>query len=169
MDSARISAFGIFYGTLASVADPLTNLRLLAISALVIALLTIWLVVSNQLWTRRERPDRRWQRHLDNASTLVTVGVSVMLMYLVLFAVMLGLALAVLDPSFLRSEVEHPIGAGDYLSVAWLSASMGTLAGALGANFDSADAVREATYSQRYHQRRELFDTYEQRERPTGR
>ncbi len=39
---------------------------------------------------------------------------------------------------------------------------MGTLAGALGANFDDPEAVREATYSQRYHERRELFDTYQQ-------
>src|SRR5699024_6425702 len=38
---------------------------------------------------------------------------------------------------------------------------MGTLAGALGSNFDSPESIREATYSRRYHQRRELFDTYE--------
>ena len=154
-------AFGIFYGTLAAVADPLSSPRLLLISALVITLLTWWLIIANQLWNRRGNPDRIWQRRLDNASTLITVGVSVVLMYVILFAAMLVLALTVIDASFLRSQVMHPVGIGDYVRLAWLTASMGTLAGALGSNFDSADAVREATYSQRYHQRRELFDTYQ--------
>ncbi|HEY4557725.1 MAG TPA: hypothetical protein VIG82_06005 [Enteractinococcus sp.] len=37
---------------------------------------------------------------------------------------------------------------------------MGTLAGALGANFDSDDAIRQATYSRRWHERRQMFGTY---------
>lgn len=153
-------AFGIFYGTLAAVADPLSIPRLLLISALVTTLLTLWLIIANGLWNRQDHPEQAWRRPLDNTSTLVTVGVSVLLMYVILVAVMLALSLAVIDASFLRSEVMHPVGLGDYLRLAWLSASMGTLAGALGSNFDSADAVREATYSRRYHQRRELFDSY---------
>lgn len=155
-------AFGIFYGTLAAVADPLSSPRLLLISALVITLLTCWLIITNRLWTRQSHPDRIWQRCLDNTSTLITVGVSVVLMYVILFVAMLVLALTVVDASFLRSQVMHPVGIGDYISLAWLTASMGTLAGALGSNFDSPDAVREATYSQRYNQRRKLFDTYQE-------
>lgn len=159
-------AFGIFYGTLAKVADPLSSARQLLISVLVVAMLTGWLILKNGLWNRRAPAGQRWQRRLDNASTLFTVGVSVTLMYLILFATMLTLALAVVDASYLRSEVLHPVGFRDYLGLAWLSSSMGTLAGALGSNFDRAEAVREATYSQRYHQRRELFDTYEDRQAP---
>lgn len=156
-------AFGIFYGTLAKVADPLTGARQLLISILVVAMLTGWLILKNGLWNRRAPAGQRWQRRLDNASTLITVGVSVTLMYLILFAVMLTLALVVIDASYLRSEVLHPVGFRNYPGLAWLSSSMGTLAGALGSNFDRAEAVREATYSQRYHQRRELFDSYEDR------
>lgn len=155
-------AFGIFYGTLATVADPLSIPRLLLISVLVITVLTLWLIIANRLWNRQEHPEQLWRRRLDNTSTLVTVGVSVLLMYVILVAVMLVLSLAMIDESFLRSEVMHPVGFGDYLRLAWLSASMGTLAGALGSNFDSVDAVREATYSRRYHQRRELFETYQE-------
>lgn len=156
-----VGAFGIFYGTLAPVADALSSLRLLLISALVICVLTGWLIIANQLWSRQRTPGQMWRHRLDNASTVITVGVSVVLMYAVLFIVMLVLCVAVIDISFLRSQVMHPIGIGDYLGLAWLSASMGALAGALGTNVDSADSVREATYSRRYHQRRELFDTYE--------
>jgi hypothetical protein len=157
-------AFGIFYGTLATVADPLSIPRQLLITVLVLGLLTAWLIIRNQLWSRRDHAAQMWQSRLDNTSTIITVGASVTLLYLILFVVMLVLALAVIHPSFLRSEVMHPVGLRDYLGLAWLTASMGTLAGALGSNFDSADAVREATYSRRYHQRRELFDTYEERQ-----
>ena len=156
-------AFGIFYGTLATVADPLSIPRMLLISALVISLLTAWLILRNGLWSTRDDPSQMWRRHLDNASTVITVGVSVVLLYLVVVLLMLVLAVTVLDTSYLRSEMMHPAGVGDYIGVAWLSASMGTLAGSLGANFDSPESVREATYSQRYHERRELFDTYQQR------
>jgi len=154
-------AFGIFYGTLAPVSDALSGPRLLLISALVTCLLTAWLIMVNRLWNRQRTPSQIWRHGLDNTSTVITVGVSVVLMYLILFVVMLVLALAVNDADYLRSQLMHPVGIGDYLSLAWLSASMGTLAGALGSNFDSPESIREATYSRRYHQRRELFDTYE--------
>lgn len=154
-------AFGTFYGTLASVADALPSLRLLLVSILVICAFTSWLIISNNLWSRESEQGGMWRGRLDNLSTIVTVGVSVALMYLILFLIMLVLSLAVIDESYLRSELMHPIGFGDYIDLAWLTASMGTLAGALGSNFDSDEAVREATYSQRYHERRELFDTYE--------
>ncbi|MEX5261666.1 hypothetical protein [Kocuria sp. CPCC 205263] len=38
---------------------------------------------------------------------------------------------------------------------------LAALAGALGSNFDSDEAIREATYSRREHQRRRLADTYD--------
>lgn len=84
-------------------------------------------------------------------------------MYLILVLTMFVLAVAVVDHSYLRSEVMHPIGIRDYIGLAWLSASMGALAGAFGSNFDLTDSVREATYSQRFHERRELFDSYQER------
>ena len=155
-------AFGIFYGTLATVADPLSIPRMLLISALVISLLTAWLILRNGLWSTRDDPSQMWRRHLDNASTVITVGASVVLLYLLVVLLMLIFAVTVLHTSYLRSEMMHPAGVGDYIGVAWLSASVGTLAGALGANFDDPESVREATYSQRYHERRELFDTYQQ-------
>ena len=127
---------------------------------LVTCLLTAWLIMVNRLRNWQRTPSQIWRHGLDNTSTVITVGVSAVLMYR-LFVVMLVLALAVNDADYLRSQLMHPVGIGDYLSLAWLSASMGTLAGALGSNFDSSESIREATYSRRYHQRRELFDTYE--------
>src|SRR5699024_878007 len=84
-------AFGIFYGTLATVADPLSIPRMLLISALVISLRTAWLILRNGLWSTRDDPSQMWRRHLDNVSTVITVGVSVVLLYLVVVLLMLVL------------------------------------------------------------------------------
>src|SRR5690625_3882256 len=70
-------AFGIFYGTLAPVSDALSGPRLLLISALVTCLLTAWLIMVNRLWNRQRTPSQIWRHGLDNTSTVITVGASV--------------------------------------------------------------------------------------------
>lgn len=154
--------FGVFYGTMAPVSDALPVWRLVLISVLVIAALSGWLIVRNKLWNSTPGRDVTWRRGLDNASTVITVGLSVVLLYAALVVILLIMAFAVLDTAYLRDELLHQIGVLDYVKLGWLCASMGTMAGALGANFDSEESVREATFSRRYHERRKLFDSYEE-------
>lgn len=156
-------AFGIFYGSLASVADALSLWRLGLISVLAVSVLATWLIFRNNLWNFGKGRDEIWRQGLDNASTVLTVGLSVLLLYIGLVVAMLALAVVVLAPGYLHSELQRPVGALEYLKLAWLSAGMGTMAGALGANFDHEDAVREATFNRRYHERRELFESYQER------
>lgn len=155
-------AFGVFYGTMAPVSDALALWRQVLISVLVIAALSGWLIVRNKLWNSEPGRDVTWRRGLDNASTVITVGLSVILLYGALALILLIMSFAVLDTAYLRNELLHPIGVLDYVKLGWLSASMGTMAGALGANFDSQESVREATFSRRYHERRKLFDGYDE-------
>lgn len=154
--------FGVFYGTIAPVSDALSVWRLAVISVLAIAALSGWLIVRNKLWNSRPGRDVTWRRGLDNASTVITVGLSVILLYSALVIILLIMTFAVLDTAYLRDELLHPVGVLDYVKLGWLCASMGTMAGALGANFDSEESVREATFSRRYHQRRKLFDSYDE-------
>lgn len=158
-------AFGVFYGTIAQLADALPPLRLAGISVLVIAALSAWLIFSNHLWDRERDRERGWRHAVDNVSTVITVGVSVLLMYLVLFAVMLTMSLVVVESGYLESQVGRPVGFRQYFDLAWLAASLGIMAGALGSSFDSDDAVREATYSQRFHERRKMFGTYKKQQK----
>ena len=157
-------AFGVFYGSLTSLADTLSPWRLALISLLVIAVLTAWLIRRNSLWNTERGSDEIWRSDLDNASTVITVGLSVLYLYVGLFLAMLVLAVTVLPPEYLQGMVQTQVGVLVYVKLAWLCASMATMAGALGANFDHEDAVREATFSRRYHERRKLFDTYEGQE-----
>ena len=155
---AATGAFGVFYSSIWDLADAHHPIRLLLIGILSVVLLTVWLIYRNGLWTARKAPETR----LDNIATVITVGVGVLLTYLILFAGLFTLAIAIVDANYLSSQLEHTAGLESYLRLSWLAASLGTLAGALGANFDSDDAIRQATYSRRWHERRKMFDTYKE-------
>ncbi len=159
--AAATGAFGIFYASIWNMSDVLHPARLAMISVVVTGALSGWLIVHNSLWSRRRNPDVPWQVRSDNASTVLTVWLSVAMMYAVLWTLLFGVSLAVIAAGYLESQLGHPVTVLDYAHLSWLAASLGTLAGALGSNFDSDEAIREATYSRREHQRRQLADTYD--------
>ncbi|AUH68691.1 hypothetical protein ACN95_14725 [Gordonia sihwensis] len=153
-------AFGIFFGSVWPIADSMSFARLAAVSVCVISALSSWLILRNGLWTRRRRNLAPQSGALDNASTVVTVSSAVTLMHVILFVGLTVLATAVVEPAYLASRLGHAVSVVDYLVIGWFAASMGTMAGALGSNFDNEEVVREATYSQRWHQRRLMFEDY---------
>lgn len=159
--AAATGAFGIFYASIWNMSDALSPVRLAVISVVVTAALAGWLILRNGLWNRSSDEDAPWRSRWDNASTLITVWLSVAMMYVLLWAMLLLVGLAVIETGYLEAQLGHPVTLLDYLSLSWLAASLGTLAGALGSNFDSDEAIREATYSRREHQRRQLADTYD--------
>jgi hypothetical protein len=159
--AAATGAFGIFYASIWNMSDALHPGRLAMISVVVTAALSGWLVVHNGLWNRIRGADAPDHALRDNASTVITVWLSVALMYVLLWVLLFLVGLAVIEAGYLQSQLGHAVNLLDYLHLSWLAASLGTLAGALGSNFDSDAAIREATYSRREHQRRQLADTYD--------
>lgn len=162
---AGTGAFGIFYGSIATLAAELHPLRLLLISVLGVLTLVVWLILRNGLWNSSDDKLTRGNRRMDNVATLVTVGVGVGVMFLGLLAAMFLLALAVMDASYLSNQLGRPATIVDYVHLAWLSSCLGAFAGALGSNFDDEETVREATYSLRLHERRKMFDNYQEEDR----
>lgn len=154
-------AFGIFYASIWDMADALTPLRLLGISLAAITAMTVWLVIHNGLWAPSDKIGGRRGAALDNVATIATLFLSTASMYVVLYVLILLGALAVISGDYLQTQLEHPVAFVDYLNLSWLATSLGLLAGALGSNFDGDDAVREATYSLREQERRELQDKYD--------
>lgn len=159
--AAATGAFGIFYASIWRMADALPPLRLLLISVLAISALSIWLIVHNGLWNSSSHASTPRNAAWDNASAILTVLLSVTMMYAALFTLVFFGAVAVISTDYLQSELQHPVNFTDYIELSWLAASLGTTAGALGSNFDSDEAIREATYSRRQHERRKLADSYE--------
>lgn len=147
--AAAVAAFGIFFSTVWSLADAVSPYRLAVVNVLALTAMVGWLTVYHNLWERSsQRPDSK-QTRLFNASTVLTLSVGVVCMYVVLFVVILGGAAAVISPAYLQTVIGHPVGPADYAALAWLSASLGIVAGALGSGLETEAAVRRTIYSRR--------------------
>ena len=125
--------------------------HLLATTASVVGI-TATLIVGASLWERA--PDRRVRQQvlLFNAATTLTVLLGVAALYLALFVlgVLTGGLLVV--PDLLAEALGHPVGIGDYAELAWLTSSLATAGGALGAGLESDQAVRAAAYRHHTHE-----------------
>ncbi len=59
--------------------------------------------------------------------------------------------------SWLKS-LRHPVGLGDYATLAWMASSIAIVGGALGSGFDDEQAVGDAAYGYRQRERRRQQD-----------
>lgn len=151
--AAATGAFGIFYSSIWEMAYALSPLRLGLIAVSVIVTMVLWLLVGNRLWERPRQVGSPAETALYNASTVVTLLVTVGLLYAVLFVGILVGALVVIETGFMAKTIGVEVSLWNYVDIAWLSASMGTVAGALGSNFDSTDSINELTHGRRQAQR----------------
>lgn len=150
--AAAASAFGIFYSTIWEMATFLSPWRLATVSAVCVMLTVTWLILSNRLWESFAIASRR-QALMYTSSTVATLLVSVSGLYLLLFFAILGMGGLLIDPAFMEQETGKPPTVGSFIDVAWLSASLGTLAGAIGSNFDSSIHRENLTQGSRELQR----------------
>ncbi|GAB3666398.1 hypothetical protein GCM10027591_15250 [Zhihengliuella somnathii] len=178
--AAAAGAFGIFYTSIWDMSDALPTRRLALITVVAILTLSGWLIARNGLWTRSSAIDRagttpmgadsaRSQASLDNAATVATVVLSVTFMYAILFVLLFLGSVTIVDAGYLKDQLNHAVDIGDYLSLSWLAASLGTMAGSLGSNFDGESSIREATYSRRAQQRRQLAEAEQDDHSNSGR
>ncbi len=152
--AAATGAFGVFYASVWNMADTLTIPRLALINVVAIAILVWWLVFHNGLWERSSaRGGRSTQPRLYNATTVLTLVVGVTCMYALLLGAAFLASMAVISQEYLEATLGHPVNAADYLRIAWFSSSMGTVAGALGSNFETEAAVRHVAYGRRQRER----------------
>lgn len=123
--------------------------RLLGVGLVAVLATTTTLIVGAHLWEHAPTPQVRKQVALFNLATTATVTIGVLTFYAALF-VLAALAAAILVvPALLADSLGHPIGVSEYLQLAWLTSSLATVGGALGAGLETDDTVREAAYSYR--------------------
>ncbi|MGJ9414358.1 hypothetical protein ACHAAC_16785 [Aeromicrobium sp. CF4.19] len=151
--ATAVGAFGIFYSSIWQMAAALSTPRLVLIGLGAIVSMTAWLVLSNGLWDRSRLEPMRRVVGLYNVSTLLTLFLCVTGLYAVLVVVILLASAIVIEPGFMGTVLGFEASAANYLAIAWLSAAMGVVAGALGASFDADTDVRRLTHGQRERQR----------------
>lgn len=162
--AAAGAAFGIFYSNIWELATALSVGRQATITLVALTGMTTWLILDNGLWESRRSRSLREEMLLSNLSTVLTVAFGVLTMYVLLFGITLTAAVLVIPPDYLGTNIMREAGIGDYLRIAVLSASMGTIAGALGSGFADEGAVRQAAYSRREQERRARLDRDDERE-----
>jgi hypothetical protein len=111
--------------------------------------IAVTLVVGAELWERPASPRVRKQVALFNLATAATVTIGVLSLYAALFVLSLAAAGVLVVPSLFAAGLGHPVHLGDYLELSWLTSSLATVGGALGAGLESDEAVREAAYTYR--------------------
>ncbi|MGD9735116.1 MAG: hypothetical protein AB7V58_05830 [Solirubrobacterales bacterium] len=142
-------AFGLIQFEVWRIAASLGPLRLAiaALASIVAASLT--LIVGHGLWERAPDSRVREQVTLFNLATTATVVFGVTALYLFVFVASLLGALLLIEPSLLSEALGRDADASDYARLAWLSSTLGTIGGALGATLETDEAVREAAYAHR--------------------
>jgi hypothetical protein len=105
------------------------------------------LIMAHGLWERAPEPRVREQVALFNLATLTTVVLGVGALYLSVFVISLVGAALLIDSSLFGELIGSGAGAWDYLRLAWLTSSVATIGGALGATVETDEAVREAAYA----------------------
>jgi hypothetical protein len=145
--------------TLWNLAESLSALRLVIAMVGSIALMIGWLIVDAELWHRPTEVSReaKQKARLYNASTVITVGMGVLICYGGLFVINLLWALFIINDRVFASMTQSPLHATDYLTLSWLVASVATVGGALGSGLESDEAIRAAAYSKREQERRQVL------------
>jgi hypothetical protein len=147
--AAAAGIFALVTPDIWSLASALGWQRLTVVSVGSVVAIGVTLIVGARLWERVADPRTRQQIMLFNIATTATVVIGVAAFYVALFVLSLLAALLLVVPSLLADAVSHPVTFRDYVEVAWLTSSLATVGGALGAGLESDEAVRRAAYTYR--------------------
>lgn len=135
-------------------AHHLSTARLISIGLIVIAVMAGWLIIINQLWDRSVKERLAQVVVCYNLSTVLTLLLCVGALYALLVTGILLGSLIVTNPEFMAQVIVRPNASfTNYLDIAWLSAAMGVVAGALGSSFDSDVDLKNLTHLQRLRSR----------------
>ncbi|MFF5784745.1 hypothetical protein ACFY8P_07245 [Streptomyces sp. NPDC012693] len=144
--------------TVWSLAEALSTPRLVIATVGSVALMIGWLIVDAQLWHRSPEgsPEARQRARLYNTSTVLTVGIGVLVCYVGLMLINVVWALFILNDQVFASMTREPLDATDYWTLSWFVASTATVGGALGSGLESDEAIRAAAYSKREQERLQM-------------
>ncbi|MGW2446551.1 hypothetical protein [Streptomyces sp. NPDC001675] len=152
-------AIATMNSTIWSLSEALSTPRLLIAMVGSVTLMIGWLIVNAHLWHRSTdtSPEERKRTSLYNASTVMTVGIGVIVCYGGLIVINLVWALFILNDRVFASMTRTPLHAAEYWTLSWFVASVATVGGALGSGFESDEAIRAAAFSKREQERRDTL------------
>lgn len=151
-------ASGMIFSTMWQLGNTFTAGRLTVLSLFAIIGMIAWIILAHNLWESTRYSQNRKITRLYNMTTLMTLGTSVLIYYIVLMLLYIIAALILLPSGFLgrQLELKHAAPFSLYIFIAWFAASISTIAGAIGAGMRNEKLVRESTYGSRQQMRKAL-------------
>jgi hypothetical protein len=146
-------AVSLAYPTIWQLSSTMGPWRIGVTTVVATAAMIGWLIVNHKLWERPSSPVERERAALYNASTVATLTIGVVVLHAATFVLLVVTAWWTLPTQMLQQSLGHPVGAADYLRLAWLVAAVATLGGALGSGLEDDKAVKQAAYGARQQQR----------------
>jgi len=140
-------AYGLVTSDIWRISATAGSIRLVLASIASISFTSGAVIVAHGLWERAPNRHLRDQVILFNFATAATILIGIATLYAALFLMIFATAELLLSTQALGSGLGHAVGTGDYATLAWFTASLATVGGALGAVLESDDAVREAAYA----------------------
>ncbi|MGW3417349.1 hypothetical protein [Streptomyces phaeochromogenes] len=142
--------------TVWGLAETLSTPRLVIAMLGSVGIMIGWLIIDAELWHRsaESSPEARQKARLYNASTIVTVGIGVLVCYVGLVVINWVWALFILNDQAFAAVTRTQLDAEEYMTLSWFVASVATVGGALGSGLESDEAIRAAAYSKREQERR---------------
>jgi hypothetical protein len=153
MATFATGAVSLAYPTIWQLSATMGPFRIGVTTVLATAAMVGWLIINHKLWERPTSPAERERAVMYNASTVATLTIGVVVLHATCFVLLLLTAWWTLPPQLLEQNLGHPVGAGDFLRLAWLVAAIATLGGALGSGLEDDRAVKQAAYGARQQQR----------------
>jgi hypothetical protein len=139
--------------------DALGWIRLSVLAAGSVGAIAVALIAGAGLWEHASHPVGRKQVTLFNAATTATVVLGVLFLYAALLLLALLTSPVLVPAQLLQNGIGHAARVGDYLKLVWLTSSLATLGGALGAGLESDEVVRAAAYTHRQDRRQGARET----------
>ena len=121
--------------------------RLGLLSLIAIAAVTASLIVGARLWEKPRRRGEREQVTLFNVATVLTMTIGVTVFYLAVFLLALAAAFLLLNGGSFKQLSDQDWNVGRIFEIAWMTASLATLGGAVGAGLEEDDIIRAAAYT----------------------
>jgi hypothetical protein len=149
--------YGLIFTTLWEIGNAYGYARLVTLMLAAMTFLVVWIVLSHDLWETRDEGISRYLRSLYNASTVLTIATGVVFYYVIIFLLLLLAAFIYIPMPMLESTLGHTVTPVNYVRIAWVTASVATIGGGIGAGLEDTEAVRNATFGWRQSLRWEQY------------
>ena len=156
-------SFAMIFSTSWNLSSVFPTGRLIAVSLLAIIGMALWIIISHNLWEPVKNKQLEKILKLYNGATVLTLLISVIFYFIVLYLMFLSAAFVLLPPDFIVQNIgADEITIHFYFELAWFLTSLATIVGAIGAGVQDENLIKESTYG--YRQRRRYQNSSEEKE-----